>query len=807
VVDLLPWKAAAREAWSDNAEARRGGSSEGQDMRHFGKRGVVLGVLGSVLVGAAPLTAAPLLVGEDGGAISLVAGTTVSDWAAKVWSAAMKGDQAELDKLLSQCPASTGKYTECLELLKTHLVTRENKRGERLEKVSKKLDEQLAKATDDLNISMALQSAIEMSMLSKDKQEALNDGRVKELVGRTEKAAKAAEGRGDWLTANDLYYRLDLLLEEHGTYKDDVRRETQRLSMIRLYAPERLWELRNIRRNAEIEWRKANPTDPKEDDEAEGDEGEKVNELQPLPPYNPMGDSYKEKLAGIDKTLVLSGIARAYAKHVERVEMSTILRTGLEAVKTLVTTDDLHEVFPDLADEGARAELVRFVEEESGRLDNAGPSDLMTLTDRLLQTNERTVKLPREALLHEFGNGAMSALDEFSSIIWPDEIRRFNKSTQGKFVGVGIQIEMDPLYNIKVVTPLDGTPASRAGVRPGDLIKRINDQSTEGFTIDQAVDVITGPINTPVKLTVERQVTKESGETEKVEIDYQLTRAEIEEATVKGWRRSGKEENAWDWYIDQDNKIGYVRLTKFAERTDAEFDRAIDQMKEQGLTGMILDLRYNPGGLLEQAVAITSRFVDREQAHNFGGNVVTTHTKDGMLHQTEKAEKGRARLAGLPVVVLVNEGSASASEIVSGALQDYATAGDAKVVVMGGRSYGKGSVQNVWGLGGNNAAIKVTTQYYHLPGGRMIHKLPAASEWGVEPNLKVEMLPSQMAEALIHRQNADLPQVEGEARAEKAANPDDLLSKGMDLQLSNALLLLQAQAIAAKDPERVVQKP
>jgi carboxyl-terminal processing protease len=770
-------------------------------MRQLGMRGLILGSLGAAFLMAPTLQALPLMGIEPSPAH--LAGTTESadDWAARVWRAAAEGKQDELDKLLSEAPATDESYEGSLKLLKTHFEERESKRAERLEKVSKKLDEQMAETSTDLGISIALQSAIEMNMLSKDKQAALSDPRVKQLVTKAEAAAKRAEERGDWLTANDLYYRLELLMDEKGVYKDDIRRETQRLSMIRMYAPERLWELRNERRNAEIEWRKAHPKE-EADDQPEDEDGRKVNELQPLPPYNPMGDNYKEKLAGIDDGLVLSAVARAYARHVERVDMEDILRGGLEAVQTLVTTEDLQSAFDGLKDENARQQMLEFIKGEAGKLEKAGPSDLMNLTRRIVEKNDETVKLPKEALLHEFGNGAMLALDDFSAIIWPDEIRRFNKSTQGKFVGIGVQIEMDPLYNIKVVTPLDGTPAAKAGIRSGDIIKRVNGQSTEGFSIDQAVDVITGPINTPVTLTVERNVTKESGESEKVEVDYQLTRAEIEEATVKGWKRVGNAENAWDWYVDPADKIGYVRLTKFAEKTDVEFDRAIDQMREQGLNGLILDLRFNPGGLLEQAVAITSRFVDRDKAHNFGGNVVTTHTKDNVLVQTERAERGRARLAGLPVVVLVNEGSASASEIVSGALQDYARAGDAKVIVMGGRSYGKGSVQNVWGLGAGNAAIKVTTQYYHLPGGRMIHKLPEASEWGVQPNLKVEMLPSQITDALILRQNADLPAT-ADGRTEKPANPEDLISKGTDLQLSKAVLLLKAQALAQKDKTMV----
>jgi carboxyl-terminal processing protease len=741
----------------------------------------------------------------------------VDDWTTKMWDAAMRGDATALDRLMGECPSDAdGRFSKAVAQLRTNLEARETKRAERARKVSDRLDRLLAdKGSGDLGLSMALQTVVELHMLATDegKAEVLGQERTKSLIQRAEAAAKAAEGRGDWLTANELYYRLDLLMDEAGTYKDDVKRESQRLGMIRMYDPERLWELRNERRNAEIEWRQTHKTE--EDDEpvpgqdAEDAKKAKAAQLKPLPPYNPTGDGYEEKLAGIDEGLVIAALGRAWNRHVEKTTLEKMLRSGLDAVRTMVTTDDLERVFPGLAEGDARTGMVNFLKSEASRVpEKATGADLMSVVSKLTAENGRTVKLPKEAVLHEFANGCMGALDEFSAIIWPDEIRRFNKSTQGRFVGVGIQIEMDPLWNIKVVTPLDGTPAQRAGVRPGDIIRKVDGKSTEGFTIDQAVDVITGMPGTPVTLTLERTVLDDKGEptAATAEVEYTLTRAEIKEATVKGWRRTGPGEGEWDWFIDPEARVGYVRLTKFAENTDNELDRAIDQMTDKGLSGVILDLRFNPGGLLEQAVAITCRFVDGGMAQNFGGNVVTTHDKENRLQQREQAARGKARLAGIPVVVLVNEGSASASEIVSGALQDYARVADAKVVVMGRRSYGKGSVQNVWGLGsGGNAAIKVTTQYYHLPSGRIIHRLPGASEWGVEPNLKVEMLPSQMGEALVLRQNADVIRINGEGKAEPAkADPQDLITKGSDLQLEEALVLLESQAIGQTTP--IVQK-
>jgi carboxyl-terminal processing protease len=723
-------------------------------------------------------------------------------WAAKAWLAAAQGDRPALDEAFRNAPPTLGPETalgKSIRQLLEHTDAREAKRAEDITRVRADLTRILAGKADDLSLSMGLRSAIELSMLSTDKNALLEEQQVTQLIADADAAARKAEDRGDWMMASELYYRLDLLLEEKGTYRDDVKRESQRLSMIRLYAPKRLWELKNTRRNAELEWRAKQP-------KKEGDK-EAKDDNKPLPPYNPMGDDFRDKLKGIDELMISRSLNRGFERHVERTTMDKILRGGVEAIRTLVTTDDLKAIFPGLADAEAKTAFLAFLDGEDERLAQvgreSGAGDLHGLIQRLTANNDRTVKLPREALLHEFGNGGTAALDEFSSIIWPDEVARFERNTQGRFVGVGVQIEHDPLQNIRIVTPLDGTPAQKAGIRPGDLIKKVNGISTIGFTLDQAVDVITGMEDTQVTLTLERETPQADGPAKREEIDFKLTRSRIEVVTVKGWKRTGIKEDDWDWFIDPVNKIGYIRLTQFADRTDQEFDSAVDSMKKTGLNGLILDLRYNPGGLLDQAVAITSRFVDKAQVKTHNGMVVSTHAKDNALVQREWADKGAASLAGIPVAVLVNQGSASASEIVSGALQDYAKSGDIKAVIIGERSYGKGSVQNVWPLdrGNTKAYIKVTTQYYRLPDGRMIHRRPTSAAWGVDPDLKVDMLPNQISDALTIRLNADVPHIDDIRRMagnpDSSSDADDLIVKGIDMQLEQAVVLLQTQVPAA----------
>jgi carboxyl-terminal processing protease len=378
-------------------------------------------------------------------------------------------------------------------------------------------------------------------------------------------------------------------------------------------------------------------------------------------------------------------------------------------------------------------------------------------------------------------------------------------------VGVGIQIEYDETSNVRVVSPLEGTPAQRAGVHPGDVLKKVDGRVVFGLSLDQAVDVITGPPGTDVTLTMLRKDPEqkdEKGEPVAKELEFRLTRAVIKVPTAKGWTRSGIKEDDWNWFIDKESGIGYIRLTQFADNTGRELDDAVAAMKREGLKGLIFDLRFNPGGLLDQAIRIGRRFVDSPN-----GFIVAMRGSDGIISNPEETMPDRARLAGIPLVVMVNEGSASASEIVSGALKCFQRGGtlDGKVdcVVLGARSYGKGSVQNVWPLT-NNAAIKITTQYYVIPDRTILHRRPGAEAWGVEPNLAVEMLPKQTVDSLLLRRNADVIPMDEKGQVVEDASkprpdPQDLLSKGLDLQLETALLLMRGK-IAAIEPTQAAAK-
>lgn len=770
----------------------------------------------ALIFGLSPLPAmaqvkAPGQMAENAGTVA------VGDLTA-LWDTARTGDLLKLDRALNRLEkpdAEAGSISDAATMLSEHISQRERDRDGRTQEVREELDKALAtQPATDISLGKALRAAIEIQLLSLDKEAVLQEGKIGTLMKDAERAAHAAESRGDVVAAGELFVLLDALLDVKGTYKPDVRRIIQRQEMLRMYVPQKLYEQRAARA-------KAMGTDDE------------------LPPYNPFGDDYTVKTKGIDEVMILRAAAKVRS-HVEGTPMNTVIAGGLEAVRTMVTTSDLQAAFPKIGEEAPRQAMISFVEAElnalgerarrpgGGQLDQV---QLDNLLERLTAVNGTSVKIPKAALLHEFGNGMMAKLDEFSGIIWPDELHRFMKNTEGRFVGIGVQIEYDELFNIRVVTPLEGTPAQKAGIHPRDIIKAVNGQAMLGLSLDQAVEVITGPEGTDVTLTLARPIddadpaaapspeaksdlepgraAPEAGDPEaerkaaiarakarKTEtVEVTVTRGVINVASVKGWKRDGAREDSWDWFIDDENKIGYVRLLQFSESTATELDRAIAEMKRQGLSGLIFDLRYNPGGLLDQAVKVSRRFIKVPN-----GAIVMTQGPGGIIDQPEMAQPNRASLADTPVVVLINESSASASEIVAGAIATYARKGQLDGVVLGARSYGKGSVQNVWPLTAN-ARMKVTTAYYMLPDKTIIHRRQGAKNWGVEPDLRVEMLPKQTEKALNIRRNSDVRPINEKGEVIELAggtpDPEDLITKGIDLQLETALVLLRAKVVAA----------
>jgi carboxyl-terminal processing protease len=326
----------------------------------------------------------------------------------------------------------------------------------------------------------------------------------------------------------------------------------------------------------------------------------------------------------------------------------------------------------------------------------------------------------KRRLVEDMINGGLERLDPHSGFINARRYKQFAKESKGKFGGVGIQISTDRQTGVlQVISPLVGTPAYEAGVLAGDLIVKIDGKPTENMTVSDAVEMIQGEPGEKITLTVRHEGSPSF-------VDLEMRRGIIHVQSVLGDVHKPDRPEEWDFFIDKENKIALVRVVAFSETTAEELRKTLLQLQHEGVRGLILDLRLNPGGLLKAAVEVANLFLSE-------GRIVSTRSRTGQ-EEAYDADERRAVLVPAtqyPVAVLINRFSASASEIVAAALQDHQRA-----VIIGERSFGKGSVQNVIRMENGSSALKLTTASYWRPSGRNIHRFPDAKEtddWGVQP--------------------------------------------------------------------------
>jgi len=323
------------------------------------------------------------------------------------------------------------------------------------------------------------------------------------------------------------------------------------------------------------------------------------------------------------------------------------------------------------------------------------------LFSEVLETikNEYVDKVNQAEIMDAAINGVLQSLDPYSAYMSPKSFKGMQTDTKGEFGGLGIEIGMESGV-IKVISPIDDTPAADAGIKAGDYIVKINKEQVQGKSLTEAVELMRGPVGSEIKLTIRRK-------NEKKALEFKIKRAVIEVKSVIAK------------IIGENKKIGYLRLKSFNQNSDEQLFKSINNFeKNKKLTGYILDLRNNPGGLLNQAISITDFFLN-------DGEIVST--KGRKISETRRwfSRKGDG-INGKPLIILINNGSASASEIVSGALKDHKRA-----TILGERTYGKGSVQSIIPLK-NGGGIRLTISKYYLPSGESI------SEIGVLPDIFVE---------------------------------------------------------------------
>jgi len=375
--------------------------------------------------------------------------------------------------------------------------------------------------------------------------------------------------------------------------------------------------------------------------------------------------------------------------------------------------------------------------------------------------------LTYHALVESALKGMVGSLDPHSEFLDVDDYQQLQDDTEGQFGGLGLEVAMKEGF-VTVIAPMDDSPGSRAGILSGDRIVKVEGKGVEKMPLEDVVKQLRGEPGTQVTMTVQRP---SSGVTK----DFTLTRAIINMEMVKDI--NGKKE-----FPLGDDKIGYVRITEFGDKTGDELEAALQKLKAQGMKALVLDLRFNPGGLLDEAVNVCQKFLPRGQL------VVTTEGRDPAENSVRRAAGHGDELKGEPIVVLVNLGSASAAEIVTGCLQDLH-----RGIILGEKTFGKGSVQSIFPLD-DGSALKLTVAKYYTPSHKVIH------EHGITPDIFVPMGDAAQAALLVSRSPGGIDSLDAKDRARLKNSADIQLERADDL-LKGILLyseLSKPEKVAAK---------
>lgn len=378
------------------------------------------------------------------------------------------------------------------------------------------------------------------------------------------------------------------------------------------------------------------------------------------------------------------------------------------------------------------------------------------LVETLDQVERNYVKgISRRELIEAAIEGVLQKLDPYSTYINPEKLSDFRSSVEHEFGGIGIRVGMED-GQLVVVSPMIDTPAHKAGILAGDRIIAIDGKPTKGLSLDKAVEMLQGKIGTDVTLKLVHPYNQTLE-------NLTVTRRRIVVETVLGNRR--QLDGKWDYFLEGVKKIGYVHITGFSRTTPEELRKVLKQLTDDGARAVVLDLRFNPGGLLSSAVKVSDLFLPQGRIVSVAGR--STKKRSWDAKQPGTFEK-------IPVVVLVNRYTASAAEIVAAALQD-----NQRAIIMGERTWGKGSVQNVIALEHGHSALKLTTSAYQRPNGENIHRFPDAKKedkWGVSPSKKhrLRIPPAEMNVLLLDRRHRDVVR-------SKSTNPPAPLRARLDI--------------------------
>lgn len=382
----------------------------------------------------------------------------------------------------------------------------------------------------------------------------------------------------------------------------------------------------------------------------------------------------------------------------------------------------------------------------------------------------------RRKLVEAAIRGMVSHLDQYSTYIPPEDLKKFERHLEQEFVGIGIGVNANG-GALEIVSPLPDSPAFKAGLRTGDIVTAIDGTAVAGLTAADVTRLLSGPPGRPVVLSV---IKPSSGDQPTEPTDITVIRNTVHVPTVVGLRKSP--DQLWQFMLDDVRKVGYVRITHFSRKTAGELRTAVEALLEAGAKALVMDLRSNPGGLIDSSIEIADMLLDSGRIVSVKGRAVP--------ERVWKARRGDT-IPAIPLAVVVNRLSASASEVLSACLQD-----NNRAVIVGERTWGKGSVQKVIDLEGGRSALKLTTASYFRPSGINIHRLPTstiADDWGVKPSsgCEVALTDEQWSAWTAYREAAD---------NQNAAEPGSPLPEFADLQLNTAVEKLVAALDAAATP-------
>ncbi|MHC4558923.1 MAG: S41 family peptidase [Planctomycetota bacterium] len=429
--------------------------------------------------------------------------------------------------------------------------------------------------------------------------------------------------------------------------------------------------------------------------------------------------------------------------------------------------------------------LLEKVQSNLGEPTAFDKSNFIDVFEKVLKLNKSTVDLPQPVLIAHFAEAALASLDPYTVVVWPRQVQDFEQMMTNEFTGIGIEISKQQGL-LTVSSLLLDTPAFNSDLDAGDVIEAVDDLQTKDMSLFCAAKKIKGPAGTKVRLTVRRP--SEDKKVEDKVFDITITRDRIIVPTVRGWQRTN--EGKWLYMIDDKSKIGYVRITSFSAETASGLEEVLVKLEGEGMRGLIMDLRYNTGGLLDSAVAVADKFIEEDW-------IVKRQPRFGRMPIYESAHK-KGTHPNYPLVILINSSSASASEIVAGALADEKYE---RAILVGTRTHGKGSVQGITGYLGGGAQLKYTMAYYHLPSGQRVESRDAMKkqdrkDWGVGPDIEVGLRSDELKKMVeVQRHNDVLVKADHDNANhdfEKHTIKETLVA---DPQLAVGLLIVRSKLI------------